>query len=92
MDCHPPILTLRYLWLLYLLGMMKMTEEQFEEKYPKDKFEYVRTKRRVRGHLGQTEIDYYDIIERANGNVALQATREEHTNVRGLDTTVRWDW
>ncbi|HDU8661981.1 TPA: hypothetical protein RG707_001768 [Serratia liquefaciens] len=69
-----------------------MTEEQFEEKYPKDKFEYVRTKRRVRGHLGQTEIDYYDIIERANGNVALQATREEHTNVRGLDTTVRWDW
>ncbi|GAB6015566.1 hypothetical protein ACSJM2_14290 [Serratia marcescens] len=68
-----------------------MTEEQFEEKYPKEKYEYVRTKRRVRGHLGQTEIDYYDIIERDTGNVALQATREEHTNVNGLDTTVRWD-
>lgn len=69
-----------------------MTEEQFEEKYPKEKYEYVRTKRRVRGHVGQTEIDHYNIIERASGNVALQATRKEHTNVNGLDTTVRWDW
>lgn len=69
-----------------------MTEEQFEENYPQDRFEYVRTNRRVRGHMGQTEIESFDIIERATGQVVLRPTRTEHTNIRGLNTTVNWDW
>lgn len=76
----------------YLLGMMKMTDEQFEENYPRDRFEYVKTKMRVKGTMGQTEIEFFDIIERATGQVVLQPTRTEHTNLRGLNTTVNWNW
>ncbi len=69
-----------------------MTDEQFEESYPRDRFEYVKTKMRVKGTMGQTEIESFDIIDRATGQVVRQATRTEHTNLRGLDTTVNWDW
>lgn len=69
-----------------------MTDEQFEENYPKDKFEYVQTNMRVKGTMGQTEIESFDIIDRATGQVVLQATRTEHTNLRGSNTTVNWNW
>lgn len=69
-----------------------MTEEQFEDNYPKDKYEYVKTKMRVMGTMGQTEIESFDIIDRATGRVVLTPTRTEHTNLRGLDTTVNWNW
>lgn len=69
-----------------------MTEEQFEDNYPKDKYEYVRTNMRTKGTMGQTEIEFFDIIDRETGQVVLQPTRTEHTNLRELNTTVNWNW
>ncbi|EIS2836050.1 MULTISPECIES: hypothetical protein [Enterobacteriaceae] len=69
-----------------------MTEEQFEREYPKEKYLYVRKCRRVKGSMGQTEIEEYDIILKETGETVLKATRTEHTNLRGLDTTITWDW
>ncbi|MNC22208.1 hypothetical protein D3C81_1370650 [compost metagenome] len=72
--------------------MMKMTDEQFEENYPRDRFEYVQTNMRVKGTMGQTEIESFNIIDRDTGQVVLQPTRTEHTNLNGLNTTVNWNW
>ncbi|EOT7379774.1 hypothetical protein [Enterobacter cloacae] len=69
-----------------------MTDEQFERDYPRDQYNYVRTNFRKRGSLGQTEIESFDIVSKATGETVLQATRTEHTNLKGLDTTVNWDW
>ncbi|EIV3800921.1 hypothetical protein MAK22_001578 [Klebsiella aerogenes] len=69
-----------------------MTEEQFEREYPKENYLYVRKSRRVKGSMGQTEIEEFDIILKETGEIVLNATRTEHTNLRGLDTTVTWDW
>ncbi|EFB4447777.1 hypothetical protein K2905_000760 [Escherichia coli] len=69
-----------------------MTDAQFELNYPREKYEYVRTRMRTKGTMGQTEIEYFDIKSKETGDVVLQATRTEHTNLRGLDTTVSWDW
>ncbi|MBP3093540.1 hypothetical protein [Klebsiella pneumoniae] len=69
-----------------------MTETQFEKNYPHDKFKYVRTNFRTKGTMGQTEIEEYDIISIETGETVLKATRTEHTNLHGLDTTVKWDW
>lgn len=73
-------------------GNDEMTEEQFEENYPRDRFDYVRTNMRTKGTMGQTEIESFDIIDRETGQIVLKATRTEHTNLRGLNTTVKWDW
>lgn len=42
--------------------------------------------------MGQTEIEVFDIVTKGTGEVVLTATRTEHTNLRGLNTTVNWDW
>lgn len=73
-------------------GDTRMTEEQFERDYPKEQYNYVRTNFRTKGSHGQTEIESFDIVSKATGETVLQATRTEHTNLRGLDTTVNWDW
>jgi hypothetical protein len=41
--------------------------------------------------MGQTEIEVFDIVSKETGKVVRTATRTEHTNLRGLDTTVNWD-
>lgn len=69
-----------------------MKESLFEENYPRDKFKYNLTKSRTKGTMGQTEIDEYDIVSLETGETVLRATRTEHTNLRGLNTTVSWDW
>lgn len=69
-----------------------MTDEQFEREYPKDQYLYVRKKMRTKGNVGQTEIEEFDIILKETGEVVKQATRTEHTNLRGLETTVNWNW
>ncbi|WP_407576325.1 hypothetical protein [Raoultella terrigena] len=69
-----------------------MTEILFEKSYPRDKFKYVRTSYRTKGSMGQTEIEEFDIISLETGETVLKATRTEHTNLRGLDTSVKWDW
>lgn len=69
-----------------------MTESQFEDNYPRDKFKYVLTHSRTKGTMGQTEIDHYDIVSLETGETVLRATRTEHTNLRGLKTTTSWDW
>lgn len=73
-------------------GDTRMTEEQFERDYPREQYNYVRTNFRTKGSHGQTEIESFDIVSKATGETVLQATRTEHTNLRGLDTTVNWDW
>lgn len=69
-----------------------MTEEQFERDYPRDLYRYVRTSFRTKGTMGQTEIEEFDIVSIKTGETVLHATRTEHTNLRGLNTTVDWDW
>ncbi|EHF4934345.1 hypothetical protein CF635_000867 [Enterobacter hormaechei] len=69
-----------------------MTEEQFERDYPKDQYTYVHKHGRTKGPMGETEIDTYDIVSNQTGDVVLTATRTEHTKIRGLTTTVNWDW
>ncbi|ELO0973783.1 hypothetical protein [Raoultella ornithinolytica] len=69
-----------------------MTDAQFELDYPREKYEYVRNRMRTKGTMGQTEIEYFDIVSKATGEIVLKATRTEHTQLRGLTTTVNWDW
>lgn len=68
-----------------------MTNDEFEKLYPRENFQYVRTGTRTKGHMEQTEIEYYDIINKANGELVHKATYIEHTNIRGLDTSSRWE-
>jgi hypothetical protein len=42
--------------------------------------------------MDETEIDTYDIVSIQTGQVVLTATRTEHTQIRGLQTTVNWSW
>ncbi|HBH6932084.1 TPA: hypothetical protein KUN31_001454 [Enterobacter cloacae] len=67
-----------------------MTEEQFEHNYPKDQYNYVHKSSRTKGPMGETEIDVYDIVSKDTGETIITATRTEHTNLRGLNTTVNW--
>lgn len=69
-----------------------MTESLFESNYPKENYTYVRKSFRTKGTMGQTEIEVFDIVSKETGDIVLVATRTEHTNLRGLDTTVSWDW
>ena len=69
-----------------------MNDEQFEINYPKEQYSYVRKSFRTKGHMGQTEIEIFDIISKDSGENVLTATRTEHTNIRGLNTTVTWDF
>ncbi|MGC1010331.1 hypothetical protein [Pantoea agglomerans] len=69
-----------------------MTEEQFERNYPKDQYNYVHKSSRTKGPMGETEIDVYDIVSKDTGEAIITATRTEHTKLRGLDTTVNWDY
>lgn len=69
-----------------------MKEEQFEQEYPRTQYKYVRTRFRTKGSHGQTEIEDFDIVSIATGETVLQATRTEHTNLNGFETTVDWDW
>lgn len=69
-----------------------MSENDFEKNYPREQFNYVRKSSRTRGTMGQTEIDTYDIFSKSTGELVITATRTEHTNLRGLDTTVTWDY
>jgi hypothetical protein len=71
--------------------MKNMKEADFEANYPKDKFDYVRKSFRTKGTMGQTEIEVFDILSKETGEVVRTATRTEHTNLRGLDTTVNWE-
>ncbi|MCW6030151.1 hypothetical protein [Pantoea sp. JK] len=68
-----------------------MTDEEFKKQYPTTQFDYVRTGTRTKGHLGQTEIEYYDIKDKITGELVRKATYTEHTNVRGLDSKEYWD-
>ena len=69
-----------------------MTESQFETNYPRDQYNYVLKSRREKGSMGQTEIEVFDIVSKQTGEKIITATRTEHTNLRGLETTVRWEW
>ncbi|WP_415365543.1 hypothetical protein [Klebsiella michiganensis] len=53
---------------------------------------FLRTRMRTKGTMGQTEIEHFDIVSKATGEIVLKATRTEHTQLRGLTTTVNWDW
>ncbi|WP_312924871.1 hypothetical protein [Atlantibacter hermannii] len=67
-----------------------MTEEQFEKNYPKERYDYILKNRRVKGSMGQTEIEEFEIVKKDTGEIVTIATRTEHTNLRGLDTSVTW--
>lgn len=69
-----------------------MTEEQFERNYLKDKYNYIHKSSRTKGPIGETEIDVYDIVSKDTGETIITATCTEHTNLRGLDTTVNWEY
>jgi len=68
-----------------------MTNEEFEKIYPLEKFKYVQTGRREKGHMGQTEIYSYDIIEIATGETVRKATYTDHMDVRGFATSQYWE-
>ncbi|NNS08331.1 hypothetical protein [Erwinia sp. JH02] len=68
-----------------------MTEEQFLLKYPKEKYKYIQTRRREKGHMGQTEIYSYDIVDIATDEIVYKATYTEHMNVKGFATTEYWE-
>ncbi|TSH83623.1 hypothetical protein [Pantoea sp. paga] len=68
-----------------------MTTEEFEEIYHREKFKYVQTGRREKGHMGQTEIYSYDIIEIATGETVREATYTDHMNVKGFATSQYWE-
>ncbi|MEA5104461.1 hypothetical protein [Pantoea sp. S18] len=68
-----------------------MTDDEFKEQYPPSQFDYVRTGKRTKGHMGQTEIEYYNIIDKSTGKIVRNAIYTEHTNVRGLDSSEYWD-
>lgn len=51
---------------------------------PANELRYVRS--RVKGTMGQTEIDEYEEVT-PEGKVIARYTITEHTNLRGLDTT-----
>jgi hypothetical protein len=40
---------------------------------------------RVKGNLGQTEINHFDVLDK-DGNLIGTIISTEHTNLRGLDT------
>jgi hypothetical protein len=61
-----------------------------ELKIKEDKFDRKRTNFRTRGNHDQAEIEIFDIIDKATGNVT-KATRTEHSNLNSLDTSVQWD-
>lgn len=42
---------------------------------------------RTKGTMGQTEIDYYDVIDAAGTKVG-EVTYEDHTNLKGFKRTV----
>jgi len=69
-----------------------MNDEQFESNYPREQHTYNRKSFRTKGHMGQTEIEVFDIVSKETGETVLTATRTEHTNIRGSKTTVSWDW
>lgn len=68
-----------------------MTTKEFEKIYPREKFKYVQTGRREKGHMGQTEIYSYDIIDIATGETVHKATYTDHMNVNGFATSQYWD-
>lgn len=68
-----------------------MSNEEFEKIYPRERFRYVQTSRREKGHLGQTEIYTYDIVDIATGETVHKATYTEHMNVKGFATKEYWD-
>ncbi|MDQ0629385.1 hypothetical protein [Pantoea agglomerans] len=65
--------------------------EEFEEKYPKEKYKYVKTGRREKGHMGQTEIYSYDIVDIATGETVYKATYTDHMNVNGFAKSQYWE-
>ncbi|EOZ1403784.1 MULTISPECIES: hypothetical protein [Enterobacteriaceae] len=69
----------------------RISEEEFETMYPRGKYDYIRTKRLEKGHLGQTEIDSYDIKDKTTGETVLKATFTDHTNVNGLQSFRYWE-
>lgn len=69
----------------------RISEEEFETMYPRSKYDYIRTYHREKGHLGQTEIDSYDIKDKTTGETVLKATYTDHTNVKGLQSIRYWE-
>lgn len=65
-----------------------MTTEEFEKIYTRDKFKYVQTGRREKGHMGQTEIYTYDIVDMATGETVREATYTDHMNVKALACSI----
>jgi len=68
-----------------------MTDAEFENSYPRELFRYERTSFRIKGTMGQTEIEEFRIYSKETGELVRTATRTEHTNLRDLTTTTKWD-
>jgi succinate-acetate transporter protein len=62
-----------------------MTEQEFEEKYPQEKFTYVSKSEKKKDSLGQKEIEVFDIVSKKTGKTVISASRTTHT-------TVNWNY
>ncbi|WP_343436886.1 hypothetical protein [Enterobacter roggenkampii] len=69
-----------------------MTDEDFRRNYPPEQYDYVHKSSRIKGSMGETEIDVYDIVSKETGKIGLTATYTEHTSHRPVKTTSSWDW
>ncbi|SJZ36494.1 hypothetical protein [Pantoea eucalypti] len=62
-----------------------MTEQEFEEKYPQEKFTYVSKSEKKKDTVGQKEIEDFDIVSKKTGKTVISASRTTHT-------TVNWNY
>ncbi|MBN6033081.1 hypothetical protein [Pantoea ananatis] len=62
-----------------------MTEQEFEEKYPQEKFTYVSKSEKKKDTLGQKEIEFFDIVSKKTGKSVVSARRTTHN-------TVNWNY
>jgi len=69
----------------------RMTNEEFQKRFPLDQYRYEQKSRREKGHMGQTEIYTYDIIEISTGETVYRATYTDHMNVNGFATSQYWE-
>ncbi|WP_337021262.1 hypothetical protein [Pantoea anthophila] len=58
-----------------------MTEQEFEKKYPQEKFTYVSKSVRKKEFLGQKEIEEFDIVSKKTGKTVISAKHTVHTTV-----------
>lgn len=67
-----------------------ISNEDFIKKYPYSEFTYNLISSRVKGSMGQTDIDEYEIVNKNTGD-SFKATRTNHTDLKTSKTKIYWE-